>query len=109
MKSVETRIDFPDYTADNQERDAQKHEYLQETDVYIVKVKGEYGVYIPRKSLPFCLNSDEGDNLSTFWAKTKKFFTEEMKIKPRYHCIINKGIEDYVYKQALLQKVLRGM
>lgn len=106
MNFKEQRIDFPDYSAENQERDAKKYEERQKKDVYIVKVRGSYGAYLPRESIPVSVNSDTGDNLTSFFGKAKQFFEEELHIKPRFHCVINKGIEDHIIKQIQIQKML---
>lgn len=100
------RIDFPDYTADNQERDAERHEERQKKDIYIVKVRGTYGAYLPRESLPISVNSDHGDNLTSFYGKAKDFFENELHIKPRFHCVLNHGIEEHILKQVQTQKLL---
>jgi hypothetical protein len=100
------RIDFPDYTAENQERDAQRYEEKQKKDVYIVKVRGTYGAYLPRESLPISVNSDHGDNLTAFFGKAKHFFEEELNIKPKFHCVLNQGLEEHILKQIQIQKLL---
>lgn len=100
------RIDFPDYSAENQERDAQRYEEKQKKDVYIVKVRGTYGAYLPRESLPISVNSDNGDDLTSFYGKAKDFFENELHIKPKFHCVINQGIEEHILKQVQIQKLL---
>lgn len=100
------RIDFPDYSAENQERDAQRYEEKQKKDIYIVKVRGTYGAYLPRESLPISVNSDNGDDLTSFYGKAKDFFENELHIKPKFHCIHNQGIEDYILHQVAIQKLL---
>lgn len=100
------RIDFPDYSAYNQERDAERYEEQQKKDVYIVKVRGTYGAYLPRESLPISVNSDYGDDLTSFYGKAKDFFENELNIKPKFHCVLNQGIEEHILKQIQIQKLL---
>lgn len=101
------RIDFPDYTAENQERDAQKYAEKQKKDVYIVKVKGTYGAFLPRKSLPLSVNSNHGQGFTEFVQETKDFFENELNIKPRFRCILNKGIEDYIQQNIVIQNLVK--
>lgn len=101
------RIDFPDYTAENQERDERRYIEKQKKDVYIVKVKGTYGAYLPQNSLPLSLNSNRGQGFTEFIQETKDFFENELHIKPRFRCILNKGIEDYILKQIVVQNLIK--
>lgn len=103
----ELRIDFPDYTASNQERDAKKYEEQQKRDIYIVKVKGTYGAYMPRESLPLSVNSNQGQGFAEFVQETKNFFENELNIKPRFRCILNKGVEDYIQHQLIIQNLVK--
>lgn len=107
VKNKQTRIDFTDYTSENQERDAQKHAEKQKKDVYIVKVNGKYGAYLPRESLPLSLNSNHGQGFTEFVQETKKFFEDELKIKPRFRCVLNKGIEEHLKQQMIIQNLLK--
>ena len=103
--SKQLRFDFPDYTAENQERDAQRYEEKLKKDVYIVKVRGEYGAYIPQESLPLSLNS-EGRPFKDFILCIKEFCEERLEFKPRFRCIMNKGVEDYLISQIETQRLI---
>ena len=107
MTTKEQRIDFPDYTAENQERDAEKYNEKQKKDVYIVKVQGTYGAYLPRESLPLSVNSNHGQKFTEFVMETKDFFEKELNIKPRFHCVLNKGIEENIQQQIIIQKLVK--
>lgn len=107
MTYKEQRIDFPDYTADNQERDAEKHEKKQQKDVYIVKVRGAYGAYLPGESISISVNSDQGQKFIDFIQETKDFFEKELKIKPRFHCVLNDGIQQHINQQLTIQKLVK--
>ena len=99
------RIDFPDYTADNQERDAKKYAEKQQKDIYIVKVRGTYGAYLPQDILPYSTHS-QGEGFIDFIKEVKSYCEEKLEIKPRFRCILNKGIEDYIQRQIEINKLL---
>lgn len=99
------KIDFPDYTAENQERDEQRYIEKQKKDVYIVKVRGTYGAYLPRESLPLSVNSNQGQGFTEFVQEVKTFFEDEMNIKPKFHCVLNKGIEDHIQQHIVINKL----
>lgn len=101
------RIDFPDYTAENQERDAERYAEKQKKDVYIVKVRGTYGAYLPRESLPLSVNSNHGQGFTEFVQETKDFFENKLHIKPRFRCILNKGVENFIYQQIVVQNLIK--
>lgn len=101
------RIDFPDYTADNQERDAQRHAEKQKKDIYIVKFKGVYGAYLPRKGDAVSFTGEIGDDLTKFYEKAKSFYNDELDINPKFHVVINRGIEEYIQQQIVIQNMLK--
>lgn len=103
---TETRIDFPDYTAGNQERDSEKYLESQKKDVYIVKIRGNYGAYLSDGDDNICYENFQAKNLTEFYYATEKFF-KKIKVKPRYHVLINKGIEEHILQQMMVQKLLR--
>lgn len=105
-KHKQLRISFPDYTAENQERDAEKFSEAQKKDVYIVKVNGVYGAFLPRKICPISTNSHLGQSLAEFVQDVDLFFKEELKIIPRFRCVLNKGIEDHLRQQIEIQRLL---
>jgi predicted ABC-class ATPase len=105
MKSVETRIDFPDYTAENQERDARRYLEKQKKDIYIVKVNGHYGAYMPDGDDFISYGNCKAKDLTEFYNVAHKYF-KSLKINHRFHCVHNKGIEDYILHQVALQKLL---
>ena len=105
MDIIEQRFDFPDYTAQNQERDAKRYEERQKKDVYIVKVKGNYGAYMPDGDDYISYGNHEAKDLTSFYKVAKPYF-EKLGIKPKFHCIHNQGIEDYILHQVQIQKLL---
>ena len=108
-KHKQLRIPFPDYTPENQERDAEKFSEAQKKDVYIVKVNGVYGAFLPRKICPISTNSHMGQSLADFVQDVNFLFKEELKelkIIPRFRCVLNKGIEDHLRQQIEIQRLL---
>ena len=103
---MEQRINFPDYTAENQERDAQRYLEKQKKDVYVVKTKGVYGVYFPTTKIPLSSHSEQGESFTKFITDVKEFCEEILKIKPKFHCVINKGIEDHIFQQMITKKLI---
>lgn len=101
----ELRIDFPDYTAENQERDARKFEERQKKDVYIVKIRGHYGAYMPDGNDFISYGNFDVKDLKEFYECSNRYFAK-LKIKPKFHCIHNQGIEDYILQQVQIQKLL---
>jgi hypothetical protein len=105
-KHEQLRAPFSDYTPENQERDAEKFLEAQKKDVYIVKVNGVYGAFLPRKICPISTNSHLGQSLAEFVQDVDLFFKEELKIIPRFRCVLNKGIEDHLRQQIEIQRLL---
>lgn len=105
MTSEEQRIPFPDYTAENQERDSKKYLERQKKDVYIVKVRGNYGAYLIDGDDNISYNNFEAKNLKDFYTAAKRFYSK-LKIEPKFHCILNQGIEDFILQQIQIQKLL---
>jgi len=105
MIPKQLRIDFPDYTALNQERDAQRNAEKQKKDVYIVKVKGNYGACMPDGDDYISYGNYEAKDLTSFYKASRAYF-EKLGIIPKFHCIHNQGIEDYILHQVQIQKLL---
>ena len=106
MDIIEQRFDFPDYTAKNQEKDARKFEERQKKDIYLVKFKGVYGAYLPRQGGAVCYTGELGDDLTKFYEKAKAFY-EELKIDPKFHVVLNRGIEEHIQQQIVIQNLLK--
>lgn len=105
-KIKELRIDFPDYTAQNQERDAKRFEESKKKDIYLVKFNGVYGAYLPRQGGAVCYTGELGDDLTKFYEKAKSFY-EELKISPKFHVVLNRGIEEHIQQQIVIQNLLK--
>ena len=108
MTSKQLRMSFTDYTSEEQERDVERFKRLKQKDVYIMRVNGVWNAYIPRKRYPFSITGHRGEELTDF-IKGVKESLEEFKIHPNFHNIINKGVEDYLKQQMIVQNLLEGM
>ena len=104
----EKRLPFPDYTPEEQERDVERFKRLKQKDVYIMRVNGVWNAYIPRKRYPLAITGDRGEQLTEFIVGVKESL-EEFKIHPNFHNIINKGVDDYLKQQMIVQNLLEGM
>jgi len=105
MKEQQTRIPFSDYPVKEQEKDVAKYERLQEKDVYVMRVDGVWGAFLPRKVCSVSITGKRGQDLTPFINDVKSCL-EDFNIKPRFHCIYNKGIEDYLRQQIIAQRLL---
>lgn len=88
------RIDFPDYTPQQQEIDANRHERAGYTEVYLSKVDGVWNALVPRE-LYYVINGNNGEDLTMFCKRLRKAMQEDFKLKPKFRCIQNSGIDEY--------------
>ena len=102
----EERIPFSDYTPAQQKRDVEKFEKLKLTDVYVMRVNGVWNGYMPDKDYPVAFTGKSGEELTSFIKGLKLKLEEKYNIKPNFHNIINKGVEDYLKQQMIVQKLL---
>lgn len=87
------RINFPDYSAEEQERDVERFKYLEQKyrpHAFILKVDGVYAHLILSAGKPLH-KFYEGKNLFETYYELKDQFPQH-KIK----CLMNKGLEDYL-------------
>lgn len=102
-------LDFSDYPAKEQEKDRAKHARLQCQDVYLTRQLGTWGAYLPRYRYPISINClDKNTKLIEFVPEIKKIIQEQLGIKPRFHFVLNKGIEDYLTKQFIINNLFAG-
>lgn len=106
VKNKQLRINFPDYTAAQQERDVEHSERLKQKDVYVLRVNGVWNAYMPRPHYPLAITGHRGEELPDFIKGIKKSFEDEFKIHPHFHNIVNKGVEDYIKQQMIVQNLL---
>lgn len=86
------RIDFPDYPAQEQERDAKASKTFLSQEIYVMRVNGDWGAVWPRKRHNIIFNADKGVELTEFVTNVKADL-EELGLKPHFHCVQNFGIE----------------
>lgn len=101
MQGKELRLDFPDYPAAEQEKDAERAARLRQSDIYVMKVNGTWGGYMPRAKCSMTFNAERGVELLEF-IQTLKEELEEMNIKPRFRCIENQGVSDHIKQQQFI-------
>lgn len=98
----EQRLDFSDYSAKEQEQDAQRHEFNKgqyfKREIYVMRVNGDWGAVMPKRRYNVIFNADKGVELVEFVQKVKCDL-EERGIKPRFHCVQNFGIESKIAEQ----------
>lgn len=105
-KVNQSRFPFPDYPPEEQEKDAKRYAELQKKDVYIMRVNGVWGAFLPRPKHSLSITGERGEELADFITNMKLSFEEDYKILPRFRCVINKGIEDHLIQQIEIQKLL---
>lgn len=98
----EQRFNFSDYSAKEQEQDAQryktqKEQYLKR-EVYVMRVNGEWGAVLPKRRYNVIFSADAGVDLVEFVQKVKADL-EELGIKPHFHCVKNFGVENKIAEQ----------
>lgn len=86
------RIDFPDYSAEQQEQDAKARKMYMSQEIYVMRVNGNWGAVWPRKRHNIIFNADKGVELTDFVTNVKADL-EELGLKPHFHCVQNFGIE----------------
>ena len=106
--SIEQRLDFPDYPAVEQERDAEKAKRKSFTDVFVIKLNGKIGGVIPRQHHNWIFTSDAGVELRTFYKDVKEDL-EALGLKPRFHCVQNFGISEEFSRADFILKELKNV
>lgn len=103
MDITQTRIPFPDYPPEEQERDIKRAERLKQSEIYVMRVEGAWGGYMPREKFSMVFNAERGVELTEF-IKNLKEELEEMNIKPRFRCIENQGIAEHIKQHQFIMK-----
>lgn len=97
------RIPFPDYPAEEQERDVERYERLKEREIYVMKVDGAWGGYMPRPKCSLTFNAERGIELGEFIGNLTAEL-RELNIKPRYRCIENYGVAEHIRQHQFIMK-----
>ena len=98
------RIDFPDYSAQQQEIDATRAERRQTKDIYVMRVNGDWGAVMPRPRHNVIFNADKGVDLIEFVENVRDDLVE-LGIKPRFHCVQNFGIESKIAEHQIVKRL----
>lgn len=97
------RIDFPDYTSEQQDRDVKRHERLKKTEVYLSKVEGIWNAIIPKKH-NIVINGNKSEGLTEFVEGISKDL-QSFGINPRFRNVRNEGIDAHFrYNQNILRR-----
>lgn len=108
MEARQLRIDFPDYSAEQQERDAKRAERLKKTDVYVSRVDGVWNAIIPRK-YNYVICAHKGEELKEFCENLIISMAEDFKLQPHFRCVRNEGIDAHFrHNQAILRSINNG-
>lgn len=99
----ELRFDFPDYPAAEQEKDAARAARLKQSEIYVMKVGGAWGGYMPRPKCSITFNAKRGIELAEFIQDLKQEL-DEMGIKPRFRCVENQGVAEHIKQQQFILK-----
>ena len=100
---TQTRIPFPDYPPKEQELDIKRAEMRKEREIYVMKVGGAWGGYMPRPKCSLTFNAERGVELPEF-IQTLKEELGEINIKPRFRCIENQGIAEHIKQHQFIMK-----
>lgn len=98
------RIDFPDYSAQQQEIDATRAERRQTKDIYVMRVNGDWGAVMPRPRHNVIFNADKGVDLIEFVENVRNDLVD-LGIKPRFHCVQNFGIESKIAEHQIVKRL----
>lgn len=91
------RLDFSDYSTQQQEDDANSFLVKQRrpSDIYVMRVNGDWGAVMPREKHNVIFNADKGVELIEF-VQNVKADLQDLGINPRFHCVQNFGIESKI-------------
>lgn len=106
INAVEQRADFEDYPASEQERDYQRWLATQQKDVYVLRVSGIWNCFIADGKNPVSISGEFGQDLTDFIGEMKPKVIRLFKQKPKFHCIRNQGIEEYLRERVEINKLL---
>lgn len=106
-KMKQLRLNFSDYSAEQQERDiyGSLSKSNRPKDIYVMRVNGDWGAILPRQRYNFIFNADKGVELTEFITSVKADL-QELGINVRFHCVQNFGIESKIAEHQHL--ILRG-
>ena len=100
-------LNFSDYSAKQQEADAKAYQskMTRPTDIYVMRVNGDWGAVMPRQRHNVIFNADKGVELVEF-VNNVKADLQDLGLNVRFHCVQNMGIESKIAEHQHL--ILRG-
>ena len=98
----ELRLDFSDYSSVEQEKDEFFKKKKETTDVYVMRVNGEWGAVMPRKRHNVIFSADTGVEITEFIENVKEELLK-FGIKPRFRCVQNFGIESKIAENQIFR------
>lgn len=107
MENKQLRIDFPDYTAEEQEADVEKNTKEKPRlpfEVYVMRVNGEWSGVMPRAKHNIIFSPDSGVDIKEFVEDVQADLAQ-FGIKPKFRCVNNFGIAREVLKAKMLEKL----
>lgn len=105
-ENKQLRLDFSDYPAVAQEKDLARKAEANKKDVYIMKVNGVWGAFLPKPHYSFSITGELGQEMTKFITDVKEILVSQFNINPRFRCILNKGVEDHIRQQLIIHKLL---
>jgi hypothetical protein len=103
----ELRLNFEDYTAEQQEKDAalnSREKPVLPFEVYVMRVNGEWSGVMPRAKHNIIFSPDNGVELKDFVEDVQEDLAE-LGIKPRFRCVNNFGIAKEILKAKMIEKL----
>ena len=103
----EQRLNFSDYTAEQQEADAARNNKEKPRlpfEVYVMRVNGEWSGVMPRAKHNIIFSPDSGVDLKEFVEDVQADLAQ-FGIKPKFRCVNNFGIAKEVLKAKMIEKL----
>lgn len=100
------RINFPDYSAEEQERDIERAERLEQTNVFISRAEGVWNAIV-RKKHNIVISGQKGEELIEFVSNVIEDL-KEFGIKPKFRCVQNQGIDGFLKRNQAILGSIRG-
>lgn len=103
---TQRRFDFPDYSVEEQERDIERAESLEQTNVFISRAEGVWNAIV-RKKHNIVISGQKGEELIEFVSNVIEDL-KELGIKPKFRCVQNQGIDGFLKRNQEILRSIRG-
>lgn len=91
------RIPFPDYDYPDEK---------DKTPIYVEKVEGRWGAYMPRPKCSMTFNADEGVTLPEFITDIKEML--DGKVDYVFRCQLRKEASEHIVKNQFIMRKLQN-